>query len=250
MKKVKWLDYFRDEFNASPSFIHEMDLQLRPVFEGFFGRPMNWLIVWLFIEPTGEALKYTIDEKGNKVAKLECALSNRNLMGVWSNVIWYSVDNDRYIEPSEEVTSGQIIFKVIDISDKFNVRDSYPGADYVEPLVELNFGLDFPVMVEGKHIGHEGYICIKSSEKVMREDMLACVRKIQDDWNDEDIEILSFKGYRGKLHQLYQEDDNAEDGTYLLYFDSGSAVNGVHEYIIKKLAEEYLGIEKIVIKSL
>jgi hypothetical protein len=251
MKKLKWLEYFKGLYELSPDFVKEMDTQLRPIFEVYFGRPLNWALLYLFVEPTGKALQYTVDDGGKKVASLECAIKY-GAMNIWCDVIWYPIDEDRYVEPSEDIGSGKVIFEVINYYDGNNRRDSFPGIEVVMPYSELNLGLDFPVIIEGKQIGHEGYIAIEVTDVSVLPDLNSSIADIQKQWNEDDgqkIEIEPFTGYRGLLHGLYfseQEDEN----TIILYFDSGSAVDGVHEHIIKTIAKKIPGIKRVEIRQL
>lgn len=248
MKKIKWLEYFKDFMDVgSFTFIEQFDAQLRPQFETYFGREMDWKKLLLFIEPSTEVLFFN-EVQGIKIGLLFCSL-NYGSWPIYCQIAWRSEDGSQFIRPEMKELNERLIFKLYKFDDSHELASKFPGIDSEPELLRLGSALNFPVYLLNGVISHEGNLLISFKDNSKVEEVQRIFTRVQALWNDDDRVIESFPAYRGKLHQIYFT-EWTEEGQAEFYYDTGSAIDGVHEYLISSLKEMEDDILKVELEAI
>lgn len=233
MKKIKWLEYFKGWLNVeSSSFLEQLDTQLRPQFEYYLGKQFDWKKLILYIEPVVEVLFFE-EIEGIKVARLICSL-NHGWDAVNCEIVWHTQDGRIFILPDTKELNEVLIFRIIKFDESHVVASGFPTIGNEDVLYKLNTDINFPVYLLRGVISHEGNLLITLKDHSKVGEVQRIFTQMQASWNDEGFIMDAFPTYRGKLHQIYFT-EWTEEGRAEFYYDTGSAIDGVHEYLISSL---------------
>lgn len=247
MKKLKWLDMLIGSPSFSDEFLIEFDLQMKPQFERFFSKAMNWNRLWFYVEPIDRNLVFSneLSNEGRKRTQLFTSEIRCGQMGIPCKIYWESITEDRYVHSSEKIKQGEIKI-VLESAEESYWKHRFPGIDDKLSLNILDFVTVFPVVMEGPQFSHEGYYEVLVDDSQPLIDIEKSFSQSISQWNDPGFGIAETPKHRGLFHELYM--DYQEDGKYKFYFDSGSSIEGAHKYFIEQLSKEVKGILKIVIR--
>ena len=246
----KWLEDMFLYFNATEEFVDEMYKQLPEQYNEIVFKQLDWSKIKLFIEPRNDNkenyFQYDfLDDKyeGYIIAELQY---ERFSMGT---EIGYSVDSRKKIHPNEYDGSVKIEFYVVHLCMSRYLRDIFPmvGEEENEDREPLDYNFKFPVYcVNGKGFIHEGHFMINMNEKDLRA-IQEIIGKSLSKWNNENVSIenIDIKESRGYFHSFGFEE--WEEGKAKFYFDSGSAQDGVFEYLLSELDKSDIIINSIEI---
>ena len=246
----KWLDYFLTYFtSASEGFISEMHNQLTSQFESYFGRKIDWSDNFsLFFAPIPERyiLKYHLDKSGKEIAVLSCELEFLRY-SIPAKIAWYSKNGKGKIHPDSCKDSSDVVFKIVEFDLSNEMREFI--LSYSTPINEpLDYNFKFPVYcVNGKMFIHEGHFIINIDKKDLRA-IQEVIGKSLSKWNNDDVSIegVDVKKNRGYFHSFGFKE--WEDGKAKFVFDSGSAQDGVFEYLLSELDKSDIIINSIEIR--
>ncbi len=248
-KWLKFLDGKPNNIWFSAELLKEFDRQLKPQFENYFQRPMNWERLWLFVEPIPEKyyLKFVETNEGLKITRLKAKIKCGQ-MSIDCIISWNSKEGNQFYHPSTSDISDDLKVLLEWINEDTTFKGKFPGLEDKPEMTRMDLDADFEVFIEGRHLTHEGNMEIImsdiSEEKIVAEVLNESLQR----WNNDEEIIEGAPENRGYFHQL---DFEEKQGNKLIYYlDCGSAVTGAHEYFMESLNQKTGGIEKVVFKPI
>ncbi len=249
-KKVpKWLKYLNSSPVFSSCILAEFDRQLKPQFEDYFQRSMNWERLWLFVEPIPKEyyLKYFENKNGVKITNLKAELTFGQ-MYIDCVISWWSRTKNDYYVPYASNLPDDLEIKLTYIDENNPWKERYPGIEDKPKLTRLDLNTTFEVFIEGFHFSHEGYMEIYLSDIADEKEIDSILLESWNLWNNHEEVIGGAPDHRGIFHELGIE--KRESNKLIYYLDCGSAIEGAHEFFMENLSKKTTGIEKVIFKPI
>ena len=241
-KTPKWLKYAHSCY-PNDEFFHQLDDQIRPMFEKLVGEKINWDKAWLSIEPIDDKYIFHIEiadapllevYKTRELVKMKCRLG-----AVEGYIGWYNESGLETIYIDDEIRKRKLKFQLYDFEYKSNLFHTISLIkNRREKQLFLKIG-DIEVIHDG--IGHEGYLGL-CFNKIPKADSIKSIGDMlieaRNTWNSEIN--------KGLFHDIYFDKiDDENNKLVLFYYDNGSAQEEVFEYILNSLKGNDFGIKKI-----
>lgn len=250
-KHLKWLEFLRESSvsNFSLELLEEFDRQLKPQFEKYFQRPMNWERLWLFVEPVPEEfyLKNIETKEGVKWTSLE-AWIRFGQMSIHCFISWKSKGECQFIHPSTKDIPKDIEVVLTWINDDTVLKDKYPGVENMPEMNKMDLGTTFDVFIEERYLTHEGFMEIYLADLSGESKVKDILNESLSLWNNHENQIYGAPENRGLFHQL--DFEKREDNKLIFYLDCGSAIEGAHEFFMENLNKKFKGVEKVVFRAI
>lgn len=247
MKKIKWLKYFIESWEPHPTFVYEMEKQLKPQFEEHFGRELNWDRLWLFNVPLDGVMDFIINDN-NYVVKFNCALiyGYAELKCV---IEWYQFNSNEFFDVKNEIKDNQVVITLTQLERDDYWMKLFPGKNDKIGMKRFPTNAYFTTFIEGRTPGHEGYFDFQAGEEETLDQLKLTAEQAYTTWNDESIIIENTEEYRGKLHQLYYDGAGEEENSIRFYYDAGSSIDEIFAFLLEYIGERVEGIEQVVIRG-
>jgi len=239
-KIPKWLKYAHSLYPNDEFFVQFQD-QVPLLFEDLIGRKIDWQRAWLFIEPISEKyiFHYSLDAPLIHHQNRELVLMKCSLGSVHGNIGWYNNSGLETINIQDEIGDRKLKF----VLNEFDLRAKYfhsiPNIEQKsEKKILMKIG---EIAVSYDILPHEGYVAIHFKENPQPEivnEIGELLEEGRGEWNH--------SGDKGLFHNIYFT-EMEEEKVALFYFDNGSAHDGLFAFILNKLADKELGIERIEI---
>lgn len=247
--KAKWLKYLNSTPVFSSFILAEFDRQLKPQFEGYFQRSMNWNRIWLYVEPIPKEyyLKYFENENGVKITSLKAELTYGSIY-IDCVISWWSKKENDFFYPWTHNIPDDLEVRLTYIDTNNPWKDKFPGIEDKIMLKKLDLNTTFEVFIEGNHFSHEGYMEIYLSDVSGDKEIDSILLESWDLWNNEEEFIEGAPENRGIFHELGIE--RRESNKLIYYLDCGSAIEGAHEFFMENLSKRFNKIEKVIFKPI
>lgn len=246
LKKILWLEEANFK-SPSKSFLRQMDEQLRPLFEVYFNRKLNWDKLWLYFETLPIPIIFE-EKEGMKFTRLICQL-RYGYYSIDCEIKWMNQDGTKHIDPDFYDSEEQLIFSILSIKDDHNRMKDFPGMEDNKPLKLIHTSTSFPVVLLDGVFSAEGNFLISLKNESIAQEVLRIFMKAHASWNDDTLELYSYPLNRGKLHEICLS-GYTDDCIACFYFDIGTAIDGIHEYLISSLKTIEDDIKKVEVKAI
>ncbi len=252
--ELKWLDYFTCNFSPSLSFVEKMDQMLKPQFNTKIGKEIDWSQVWLVIDPTGNELHLTqLPNDTRKFYILVCRLKYEKLfISYRGRILW--CDKNKFDEFNYEEDNPEIDLHFEWIPDEDNNLETlakFPCIhDKESRLVskKLKIKAKFAVSSVLDSMPHEGQFGISLWNVDDIEKVSEVLEDARSTWNSQ-TDIARETGdeslERGYCHNISFNTLDEKVGYW--YIDSGSAADGIYEFLLKALSDSGIKIKHVEI---
>lgn len=252
-----WLGYFTHNFHPNISFITKMDIALKEIFRTKIGFELDWNELFLFITPISDQLYLVHDTNSNQNKyTLLCSLCyEKKFIDYYGEILWWDSDQYKEFDFREDVSELNIIFDWI--PSEFNdplILQKLPISGknvHNSVLKKLKCKAKFPVFSKYNSMPHEGifaftFFNIDDVDKVS--DTLEIARVKWNTQTDQARQNGDSHLERGYCHTITF--DGIDDNIGYWYIDSGSAHDGIHEFLLKELSDSGIKIKSVEIQML